>query len=137
MKEQRQDKRRQEKTREDKRREGEKTRREKKQDKRRDKMKREMKETIFPKMCQDPQTRQVNWPKMFRKIPVGRIIPPFFFESSESDRFFNYLHDSNSILRARGINSEWVSGGTVKLKELMLIKRRTTQTTSTSHYSTG
>ena len=39
---------------------------------------------------------------MFRKkIPFGRIIPPFFFESSESDRFFfNYLHDSNSIFRA-------------------------------------
>ena len=47
---------------------------------------------------------------MFRKkIPVGRIIPPFFFESSESDRVFIYLHDSNSIFRAQGINSEWVS----------------------------
>ena len=45
--------------------------------------------------------------------PFGRIIPPFFFESSESERVFNYLHDSNSILRAAGINSEWVSGGTV------------------------
>ena len=52
---------------------------------------------------------------MFRKtIPVGRIIPPFFLESSESDRVFNYLYDSNSIFRARRINSEWVSGGTVK-----------------------
>ena len=46
---------------------------------------------------------------MFRKkIPVGRIIPPFF-----SDRFFIYLHDSNSIFWAGRINSEWVSGGTV------------------------
>ena len=43
---------------------------------------------------------------MFRKIPFGRIIPPFFFESSESDRVLNYLHDSNSIFRARGIKSE-------------------------------
>ena len=52
---------------------------------------------------------------MFRKkIPVGRIIPPFFFESSESGRFLNYLHDSNSIFRARRIKSEGVSGGTVK-----------------------
>ena len=42
-----------------------------------------------------------------KKITVGRIIPPFFFESSESDRVFNYLHDSNSMFRA------WVSGGTV------------------------
>ena len=39
-----------------------------------------------------------------KKIPVGRVIPPFFFESSESDRFFNSLHDSNSTFRARGIN---------------------------------
>ena len=28
-----------------------------------------------------------------KKIPFGRIIPPFFFESSESDSVFNYLHD--------------------------------------------
>ena len=33
----------------------------------------------------------------------------FFVESSESDRVFFYLHDSNSIFRARGINSDWVS----------------------------
>ena len=40
---------------------------------------------------------------MFRKkIPVGRIIPPFFFESSQSDRVFYYLHDLNSIFWARG-----------------------------------
>ena len=37
----------------------------------------------------------------------------FSFESSESYRVFNYLHDSNSIFRAAGINSEWYSGGTV------------------------
>ena len=48
-----------------------------------------------------------------KKIPVGRIIPPFFFESSESDRVLNYLHDSNSIFRAQGIISEIFSGGTV------------------------
>ena len=35
-----------------------------------------------------------------KKITLGRIIPPFF-ESSESDRVFNYLHDSNSIFRSR------------------------------------
>ena len=32
------------------------------------------------------------------------------FESSESYRVFNYLHDSNSILWAAGINSEKVMG---------------------------
>ena len=39
----------------------------------------------------------------------------FFFsiESSESDRVFNYLRDSNSIFRTAGINSEIFSGGTV------------------------
>ena len=36
-----------------------------------------------------------------------------FFESSESDRVFNYIHDSNSIFRVGGINSEWVSARTV------------------------
>ena len=28
-----------------------------------------------------------------KKIPFRRIISPFFFESSESDRVFNYFHD--------------------------------------------
>ena len=56
-------------------------------------------------------------PKCFenKKISVGRIIPPFFFESSESDRVFIYLHDSNSIFRAPGIKSEWVWNRTVCL----------------------
>ena len=75
-------------------------------------MKEERKDKICfsKKMFEDPQTRQMKKPKMFRKIFFGRIIPPFFFESSESDRVFNYLHDSNSIFRARGNNSECVSG---------------------------
>ena len=34
-------------------------------------------------------------------------------ESSESDRVFNYSHDSNSIFRAAGINSEIFSARTV------------------------
>ena len=38
----------------------------------------------------------------------------FFCKSSESDRVFNYLHDSNSIFWAQRIKSEGVSGGTVK-----------------------
>ena len=38
----------------------------------------------------------------------------FFFESSESDRVFNYKHDSNSIFRAGRINSEWVRARTVR-----------------------
>ena len=49
-----------------------------------------------------------------KKKPFGRIIFPFFFESSESDRFFNYLHDSNSIFRVGRINSENISARTVR-----------------------
>ena len=53
---------------------------------------------------------------MFRKkIHVGRIIPPFFLQKFRIWPFFNYLHDSNSIFRARRIKSERVSGGTVIL----------------------
>ena len=40
------------------------------------------------------------------KFFFGRIIPPFSFESSESHRVFKCVHDSNSIFRAAGINSE-------------------------------
>ena len=55
---------------------------------------------------------------MFRKSPRRTIyssiflrkfrIWPFFF-------FFIFLHDSNSIFRARGINSEWVRNRTVSV----------------------
>ena len=69
-----------------------------------EKMKREikMKETGFfvknvsrPSNPPDELAQNVS-----KKIPFGRIIPSFFFESSESYRVFNYLHDSNSIFRA-------------------------------------
>ena len=50
-----------------------------------------MKENLFfkKKMFEDRQIRQMNEPNMFRKKknPVGRITPPFFFESTESDVF--------------------------------------------------
>ena len=72
-----------------------------------EKMKRGRGDFFFREMFQDPQTRQMNQPKMFRKKKktFGRISPSFFFESSESYRVFNYLHDSNSIFRARGKNN--------------------------------
>ena len=50
---------------------------------------------------------------MFRKNPFRTNYPSFFFESSESDRFFNYSHDSHSIFRLERINSENVPGCTV------------------------
>ena len=68
-------------------------------------------------MFENPQTRQMKLAQNVskkKKNPFGRIIPPFFFESSESDRVFNYLFDSNSIFRARGLNSEWVSARMVR-----------------------
>ena len=57
---------------------------------------------------------------MFRKkIPFGPIIPPLFCKSAESGRFFIYLHDSNSIFWARGIDSEWVFGRTVVIFQML------------------
>ena len=69
---------------------------------------------FFQKKC-FKTLKSARWisSKCFEKIPLGRIIPPFFFESSEADRVINYLHDSNSIFRAAGINSEIVFGRTV------------------------
>ena len=48
-----------------------------------------------------------------KKIPFGRIIPPFFLRKFRIWPFFNYLHDSNSICRAQGTNSEIFFGRTV------------------------
>ena len=54
---------------------------------------------------------------MFRKkSPSDELFLHFFFESSEPDRVFNYLHDLNSIFRAGGIKSEWVRARTVLVK---------------------
>ena len=52
---------------------------------------------------------------MFRKKKnlSDKLFLHFSFESSESDRVFNYLHDSNSIFRAWGIKSENFFGCTV------------------------
>ena len=70
---------------------------------------------FFWKMFENPQTRKMKKPTCFeKKFTVGRIIPPFSFESSESDSVFNHLHDWNSIFRARRINSEWVFRCTVQ-----------------------
>ena len=84
-------------------------------------------EHFFQKMFEDPRTHQMNWPKMFRKKSLSDDLSLlFFFESSESDRFFFSinLHDSNSIFRAVRIISEWVSGGTVVAKWISLTKMK-------------
>ena len=41
-----------------------------------------------------------------KKIPLGRIIPPFFLRKCRIWPFLIYLHDSNSIFWAQGIKSE-------------------------------
>ena len=78
-------------------------------------------------MFENSQIRQVNSPNMFRKKSLSdEIFLHFLFQNSESDRVFIYLHDSNSIFRAGGINSEWVSGRTVVscMTSKLLIRRR-------------
>ena len=70
----------------------------------------ERKDFFSKKMVRDPQTRQMNWPKMFRKKSLSdELFLHFFCKSSESDRAFNELHDSNSIFPVGGIKSEGVS----------------------------
>ena len=72
---------------------------------------------FFKKMFQDPQTRQMNQPNMFRKKkkkPSDELFLHFSFESSESGRFFNYFHDSNSFCWAQRIKSELFFGRTVQ-----------------------
>ena len=51
--------------------------------------------------------------KCFEKNLLWTNYSSIFFESSESDRVFKCLHDSNSVLRAAGINSEIFFGRTV------------------------
>ena len=74
---------------------------EERQDKRRDQESRQDEKEerwnyeFFQQMFQDPQTRQMNEPNMFRKKKKKQnfsdeLFLHFFFESSESDRFFNY-----------------------------------------------
>ena len=66
----------------------------------------ERKDDFFQKTFVNPQIRQMNQLKMFRKKSLSdELFIHFFFGSSESDRVSNFLHDSNSIFRAAGINS--------------------------------
>ena len=78
---------------------------------------RDERKCFFQKNVSGHSNRQMNMPKMFRKkIPSGRIIPPFFLRKFRIWPFLNYLQDSNSIFRAAGINSEGFFGRTVFAK---------------------
>ena len=104
---------------------------EEKREERREKMKRRWKGEWKRKWREEK--RRKRWfffkEKCFKTLKPARWISPKCFEKKKSlsdelflhfsakvqnlTVFFNYLHDSNSIFWARGINSEWVSGGTV------------------------
>ena len=96
-----------------------------------EKMKRvndERKKDFFVKSVSEPSNPPDELAQnVSKQIPLGRIIPPFFFDSSESDRVFIYLHDSNSIFRARGINSERVSARIVQIAVTRQCAVRTAQ----------
>ena len=77
-----------------------------------------MKEKVF--FCKNvsrpsnpPDELAQNVSKKKKKSLPDELFLHVSFESAESGRFLNYLHDSNSIFLARGINSEWVFGRTV------------------------
>ena len=63
--------------------------------------------SFFEKCLRTPKSARRSSPKCFeKKIPFGRIIPQFFFESSESDSFFIYLQ--NFVMDAHpGVKRYW------------------------------
>ena len=56
----------------------------------------ERKDVFFCEKClrtlKSARRKTQNVSKKKKNIPFGRIIPPFFFESSESDRFFSIVY---------------------------------------------
>ena len=88
---------REDKKREEARQDEEKMRRDKIERENEEKMKRREKMIFFQKKCfRDPQTRQMNQLNMFqKKSPSDELFLHFFFESSESDRVFNFSAPGN------------------------------------------
>ena len=77
-------------------------------------MKEKMKRDRGVKNLSEPPNPPDELAQLVSKKSVSdELFLHLFFEISESDRFFNYLHDSNSIFRAGRINSENISGCTV------------------------
>ena len=86
-------------------------RRKKMKEKMKEKMKRDSGDFFFLKNVSEPSNPPDELAQNVskkKKSLSDELFLHFSFESSESDRVFNYLHDSNSIFRTRGINSEWV-----------------------------
>ena len=70
-------------------------------------------------MFQNPQTRQMIWPKMIRKKSLSdELFLHFSSKVQNLTVFFNYLHDSNPIFRVGVINSENVFGRTAVVHTL-------------------
>ena len=66
-----------------------------------EKMKRDRGEFFFLKNVSGPSNPPDELAQnVSKKIPVGRIIPPFFLQKFRIWPFFNYLHESNSIFWA-------------------------------------
>ena len=81
-----------------------------------EKMKREMKrgeKHFFEKCLRTPNLPDELAQNVSKKSLSDKLFLCFFFEGSETDRFFNYFHDSNSIFRAGRTESEKVPGCTV------------------------
>ena len=104
----------------------EKKKRERMKEKRREKMKGRMKEKMkrrekkekmifFKKNVSEPSNPPDELAQNVSKKNPRRTNYSSIFSAKVQNPavFFIYLHDSNSIFRAAGINSEWVSGCTV------------------------
>ena len=83
-----------------------------------EKMKREMKrgekQLFFLKNVSDPSNPPDELAQhVSKKNPFRTNYSSIFLQKFRISPFFYYLHDSNSIFRARRINSETFSGGTV------------------------
>ena len=69
---------------------------------------------FFQKMFQVPQTRQMNQPKMFRKKSPSDELFLNFSAKVQNLTVLSFIYMIRiRFFWARGINSEWVSGGTV------------------------
>ena len=84
----------------------------------------ERKDDFSEKNVSEPSNPLDESSKCFEKKKnlSDELFRDFPFESSESNRVSNYLHDSNSIFRAAGIISEGVSARTAS--SIMVAEQR-------------
>ena len=87
----------------------------KRREKMKEKIKRDKGDFFFLKnVWEPPNPADESAHHVSKKIPLGRIIPPFFLRKFRIWPCFQLIiYISNSIFRARGMNSEIFSGRTV------------------------